>query len=128
MKKKSEPVVVDQEEEKVISFKRVIIASTICIVMMAGLIWGITWVSEVIVAAGSDILGAQVSSTPDRVRLPQKEDAETIISQIQNYANSISFESITSSQSAVHTIVQTLHWMQGSDFGIEEFICSAMCK
>lgn len=128
MSKKSEPTPVDQEEEKVVSFKRVAIASVVCVVLMIGLVWGVNWVSGAILTVGSDILGAQVSPTPNTVRLPQKEDAETIISQVQYYVNNISFESVTSSQSAVHTFMQTLHWVQGSDFGIEEFICSVMCK
>lgn len=129
MKKKEEPTFAENsEEEKVISLKRVVIASIVCVTLVSGFIWSITRVSEIIVATGQSVLGVHSSEVPDTVRLPQREDANIIAAYAKEYVSDISFDEVTSSESAVQTIIATLQELQSSDSGLEDFVCSFICN
>lgn len=129
MKKKDEKLPVEiSEEEKVVSLKRVVIASMVCIALFGAIIWGITWISEYIVTAGKDILVSQNTDVPDTVRLPQRGDADIVVTHAKEYISDISFENLMSSQSGIQNIIDRLQEIQSSDTGIEDFICSLMCN
>ncbi len=129
MKKKDEKLPVEiSEEEKVVSLKRVVIASMVCIALFGAIIWGITWISEYIVTAGKDILVSQNTDVPDTVRLPQRGDADIVVTHAKEYISDISFEYLMSSQSGIQNIIDRLQEIQSSDTGIEDFICSLMCN
>jgi hypothetical protein len=119
---KDEPVV-----EKVVSPKRVAIASIICIVATGTVIWALSQATQKIV--DSSVLAVEKPSTVQAdVRLPQKGDASYMIQEAQKNFREFSFDEYTATGSAARTVIDTLQDLQQSEIGIEDYFCKIFCN
>ncbi|HRN96241.1 MAG TPA: hypothetical protein PLD54_02245 [Candidatus Levybacteria bacterium] len=126
-KKKVEPVNDEPTVEKVVSFKRVAIASVICIFITGTIIWSLSLAAQKLVDTGTAPIQKQ-DHTPANVRLPQKGDAAYVIQETKKNINEFSWDHYTATGSAARSVIDTLQNLQQSEFGIEDYFCNIFCN
>lgn len=115
-----EPVV-----EKVVSVKRVAIASVLCIIVTGTFIWLLSVGAQKLI--DSTDTPVQYPHTSTEVRLPQKGDASHILGEAKKSIDNFSLDSYTATGSAARSVIDTLQNLQKSDVGIEDYFCKIFC-
>ncbi len=124
MKKKLKPQPEKQEEEKVLSLKRVGVAVALFAVLIFGTIMSLSYVSNVLVGYADQITGGENDSIPEHVRLPKAEDKDTLLKVAQDQIQNLSKQDFT----VVGNVLDFLLELQASDKGIEKVICPQICN
>lgn len=126
--KKSAPRTEAPEVEKVVSPKRVAIASVICILITGVLIWTLSQAAQRLVEFTMTPAETQRVATKTDVRLPQKGDASNIMNEAKKSLSEFSLDKYTASGSAARSVIDTLQDLQRSEFGIEDYFCQIFCQ
>lgn len=122
-KKQKTETVTPEDEEKVLSLKRLGIFFIICSVVVTGTYFSLKYLFKYLLEKVSNLSESSNSNIPDHVRLPNPEDINKLINflkdNLQNY--------LIHDLGILVKLFDYLHDMQLSGLGLEDIVCNYIC-
>ena len=113
------------EEAEVIthwSGKRIVIATTLVVLIIAGGIYTISLLSQ-----NPKVLGEKISDRP-KIKIPDEKGVQEIIEKAQDELSNINAKNIIESQPRIKKIIDDLTNLTGSSSSAKSLICDSLCK
>lgn len=122
-KKQKTETVTPEDEEKVLSLKRLGIFFIICSVVVTGTYFSLKYLFKYLLEKVSNLSESSNSNIPDHVRLPNPEDINKLINflkdNLQNY--------LIHDLGILVKLFDYLRDMQLSGLGLEDIVCNYIC-
>jgi hypothetical protein len=115
---------VEPEVEKVVSPKRVMVATIIGILITGSVLWMISQLMQKVI----DFTTAPVANNATSVHLPESGNPTQVLGDAKRNFTEMSFEEYIATGSAVRNVFDTLQNLQQSEVGIEDYFCNIFCK
>lgn len=120
--KEAEEIVEEAEVIMRWSGKRIVIATLLVIIIIAGGIYAISLLSQ-----NKKVLGETTQSKP-QIQLPDENSVEKIINTAQDELSNINAKNIIESQPKIKKIIDDLTHLTGSSNSAKDLICNNFCK
>ena len=120
--KEAEEIVEDAEVVMRWSSKRIVIATFIVVVIIAGGLYTISLLSQ-----NPKVLGERTQDRP-KIKIPNERSIEKIIDNAQDELSSINAKNLVESQPRIKKIIDDLTNLTNSSNSAKDLICESLCK
>lgn len=124
IKDEAEELVKDAEVVMRWSTKRIVVATVLVIILIAGGLYGISTLSQ----NTSKVLGTKTSSDGPQIKIPDQKNVEGIIDTAKKDLSNINAKNIVESQPKLQKIIDDLSHLTGSSSSAKSLICDTLCK
>lgn len=106
------------------SSKKIVVATGIVLIIIAGGIYGIHVLSQ----GATKVLGTNTSTNRPQIKIPDKKNVESIIDMAKKDLSNINAKNIVESQPKLQKIIDDLTHLTGSSGSARSLICDTLCK
>lgn len=106
------------------SGKRIVVATFLCLILIAGGSYGIYRLSQDTVR----VLGTNTKNDHARIQIPQQKSVEQIIDNAKKDLSNINAKNIVESQPQLKKVIEDLTHLTGSSSSARNLICDTLCK
>lgn len=124
IKDEAEELVKDAEVVMRWSTKRIVVATFLVLISIAGGLYGISTLSQ----NASKVLGTKTSSDGPQIKIPDQKNVEGIIETAKKDLSNINAKNIVQSQPKLQKIIDDLSHLTGSSSSAKSLICDTLCK
>jgi len=124
IKDEAEELVKDAEVVMRWSTKRIVVATFLVQILIAGGLYGISTLSQ----NASKVLGTKTSSDGPQIKIPDQKNVEGIIETAKKDLSNINAKNIVQSQPKLQKIIDDLSHLTGSSSSAKSLICDTLCK
>jgi hypothetical protein len=124
IKDEAEELVKDAEVVMRWSTKRIVVATFLVLILIAGGLYGISTLSQ----NASKVLGTKTSSDGPQIKIPDQKNVEGIIETAKKDLSNINAKNIVQSQPKLQKIIDDLSHLTGSSSSAKSLICDTLCK
>lgn len=120
--KEAEEIIEDAEVVMRWSGKRIVIATSLVVLIIAGGIYAISLLSQ-----NPKVLGEKAPDKP-KLKLPSERRIEKILDQAQEELSNVTAKNLVDSQPRLKKIIEELTNLTGSSSSAKSLICDSLCK
>lgn len=124
IKDTEEEVVKEAEVVMRWSKKRIVIATFLCLLLIAGGIYGL----EELGKNASNVLGAKTQNDHPQIKLPDRTNVDQVIENAKKDLSNINAKNIIESQPQLQRVIDDLTHLTGSSSSARNLICDTLCK
>lgn len=124
IKETEEEIVKEAEVVMRWSGKRIVIATFLCLILIAGGIYAIYHLGQNTVK----VLGTNTKNDHPQIQIPQQKNVEQIIDNAKKDLSNINAKNIVESQPQLKKVIEDLTHLTGSSGSARNLICDTLCK
>jgi hypothetical protein len=122
-KQKEEP-----EVEKVVSPRRVLIATILGIIIAGAFLWLLSQFAQKVIDFTTSPVVVTNTNPSTSVKILEKGDATQVLGDTKKNITEMTFDEYLATGSAVRNVLDTLQNLQKSEVGIEDYFCKIFCQ
>jgi hypothetical protein len=124
IKETEEEIIKEAEVVMRWSGKRIVIATFLCLLLIAGGIYGIYHLGQ----NAAKVLGTSTKDDHPRIQIPEQKNVEQIIENAKKDLSNINAKNIVESQPQLKKVIENLTHLTGSSSSARNLICDTLCK
>lgn len=106
------------------SGKRIVIATFLCLILIAGGIYGVQHLSQ----NAAKVLGTSSKNDHPQIQIPEQKNVEQIIENAKKDLSNINAKNVVESQPQLKKVIEDLTHLTGSSSSARSLICDTICK
>ncbi len=106
------------------SGKRIVVATFLCLILIAGGMYGIYRLGQNTIK----VLGTSTKNDHPKIQIPQQKNVEQIIDNAKKDLSNINAKNIVESQPQLKKVIEDLTHLTGSSSSARNLICDTLCK